>query len=54
MLVGRKNTNAHARIYLFIYAVLMFAIKLFCNTLYIIRTSVLPERMRGNKPKTLL
>jgi len=42
----KTQTRTHAHnifiylfIYLFIYAVLMFAIKLFCNTPYIIRTS---------------
>jgi hypothetical protein len=56
----RAHTQTHIYIYIYIYththihAVLMFAIKLFCNTLYIIRTAVLPERIRGNIPKTLL
>jgi hypothetical protein len=46
----RARSRTHARTHTHIYTVLVFAIKLFCNTLYIIRTIVLPERI----PKTLL
>jgi hypothetical protein len=51
---ARTHTHIYIFLYIYIYAVLMFSIKLFCNTLYIIRTSVLPERINSNIPKTLL